>query len=251
MKRWVRQCMGQLAVTAMLFIPHNALAAAKIELVKVTGGCFEMGDASAEGDNDEKPVHKVCLKDFSIGKYEVTQAQWQAVMGNNPAEFKGDNLPVEQVTLNEIIEFIKKLRQESGVNYRLPTEAEWEYAARSGGKAEKWAGTSTEKQLGDYAWFGMKDPRTTLAVGSKKPNGLGIYDMTGNVGEWCSDRYSEDFYKESPQDNPQGAATGNNRVVRGGSWVDDEWSIRSTRRGSRPPSHKSDYNGFRLAVSAP
>lgn len=239
----------QLTLIMLLLCPSSILAAPPIDMVKVPAGCFQMGDTFGDGDNDEKPVHKVCLKEFSIGKYEVTQEQWQAVMGNNPAEFKGVKLPIESVPLTEVIEFIKKLRQETGVAYRLPTEAEWEYAARSGGKDEKWAGTSEEKQLDNFAHHGMKDPKTTKAVGSLKPNGLGIFDMNGNVSEWCSDRYNGEFYGTSPQDNPAGPAEGTNRVTRGGSWVDDDWSCRNARRGSRAPTHKSNYEGFRLAVT--
>jgi len=238
---------GYIALAALL-LPPAAQAAPQFDMVKVTGGCFQMGDSFGDGDNDEKPVHKVCVKDFSIGKYEVTQAQWQAVMGSNPSEAKGDKLPVEQVSWADAIEFVKKLRQETGVAYRLPLEAEWEFAARNGGKTEKWAGASDETQLADYAWYDKNSGGKTNDIGTKKPNGLGIHDLSGNVSEWCMDRYGEEFYKESVQDSPQGPATSTSRVVRGGSWVDDAWSVRTVRRGGRKPESKTPYNGLRLAI---
>lgn len=221
-----------------------------MELICVAGGCFEMGDIFGDGRPDEKPAHEVCLSDFYIGKYQITQGQWNKVMGENPSNFsnRGDNCPVEQVSWNDVQEFIRTLNAQSGKNYRLPTEAEWEYAARSGGKAEKWAGTSNELSLGDYAWCSDNSGNKTHPVGKKKPNSLGIYDMTGNIWEWCSDWYGDEYYGESPRDNPGGPSSGSERVLRGGSWYFNSFYARTSYRSAIEPDYRYNYLGFRLVA---
>jgi formylglycine-generating enzyme required for sulfatase activity len=194
-------------------------AAAEPEMVFVQGGTFRMGCTGEQGSDchdDERPAHSVTLSNFYVGKYEVTQAQWKAVMGSNPSYFKGDNLPVEQVSWDDVQEFIRKLNAQTGKQYRLPTEAEWEYAARGGSKSGgyKYSGSSSIKNV---AWFDEDwENGSPHLVGEKRPNELGIYDMSGNVYEWCSDWYGN--YPASAQSNPVGASSGSNRVFRGGSW---------------------------------
>jgi formylglycine-generating enzyme required for sulfatase activity len=239
-----------LIVSSIALIEWCLAQAPEIEMLLVRGGCFQEGDTFGDGLYDEKPVHKVCLSDFYIGKYEVTQAQWQAVMGNNPSVFKGDQCPVEMVNWEDVQNFIAKLNQMTGRNYRLPTEAEWEYAARSGGRREKWAGTSDESQLGDYAWLEGNSGGRTQVVGTKKPNGLGLYDMSGNVGEWVEDRYGDVYYEESPKDNPRGPRTGDSRVVRGGSWMGGAGYVRASARSWGDPPTRFYTLGFRLGHSA-
>lgn len=226
--------------------------APKIEMVQVKGGCYQMGDTFGDGvDEWEKPVHEVCVDDFTIGKYDVTQGQWETVMGNNPSFFKscGDNCPVEQVSWNDAQDFIHKLNEMTGEKYRLPTDAEWEYAARSGGKHEKYAGTSDYAKLNDYAWFEDNAGKKTHPVGRKKPNALGIYDMSGNVWEWVQDRNDDDvpYYKNSPRMNPPGPERGSHRIVRGGSWFNFARGIRTTVRRDGLPDRRSGGTGFRLA----
>lgn len=224
-------------------------AGPEIEMVLVKGGCFQMGDTFGDGATDEKPVHEVCVDDFYIGKYEVTQAQWQAVMGNNPSHFKkGGEYPVESVSWNDIQDFIGKLNALMGKRYRLPTEAEWEYGARSGGKKEKYAGTSDENSLGRFSWYDANSGEETHPVGLKKPNGLGIYDMSGNVWEWVQDWYGEYYYKDSPRENPQGLPRGDKKVVRGGSWKYYEWYVRASYRDRYEPTAGVNVYGFRLAA---
>lgn len=217
-----------------------------MEFILVKGGCFQMGDTFGDGESDEKPVHEVCVDDFYMGKYEVTQGQWKAIMGNNPSYFKdcGDNCPVEQVSWNDIQEFTNKLNQKTGKNYRLPTEAEWEYAAKSGGKNEKYAGSN---DIDSVAWYSSNSGSKTHPVGQKQPNGLGIYDMSGNVWEWVQDWYDEKYYKNSPKNNPKGASSGEDRVLRGGSWIDGARNARSANRGWGNPVDRDDFNGFRVA----
>jgi formylglycine-generating enzyme required for sulfatase activity len=220
-----------------------------MQFVLVAGGCYMMGNVfnDKDGSNDEKPVHEVCVDDFYMGKYEVTQAEWTGIMGNNPSKFRGEKLPVEQVSWDDVQGFITRLNEKGGKQSRLPTEAEWEYAARSGGKKEKWAGTIDEKQLENYAWYYSE---TTHPVGQKRPNGLGLYDMSGNVKEWCSDwhglgTYDDDFIRDKPR-NPQGASGGSFRVVRGGSFNYEARDLRVVKRGGDPPSVRGYYLGFRL-----
>ena len=220
-----------------------------IEMVKVEAGSFNMG-ATSEMENpyeDEKPVHRVTLtNNYYVGKYEVTQALWQAVMGSNPSSFKGYDLPVEKVSWNDCQDFISKLNAMTGKRFRLPTEAEWEYAARGGKKSRgyQYSGSNT---LGDVAWYSDNSGKKTHAVGTKQPNELGIYDMTGNVWEWCQDWYGS--YSSSPQTNPTGAVRGSCRVGRGGSWGNSARYCRSSYRGYITPGDRFNRLGLRLVLS--
>jgi formylglycine-generating enzyme required for sulfatase activity len=221
-----------------------------MEFVFVKGGCYKMG--STNGGSDEKPVHDVCVSDFSIGKYEVTQGQYAAVMGSNPSKFAqcGPDCPVETVSWNDAQTFIGKLNAKGDRQYRLPTEAEWEYAARSGGKEEKWAGTNDEAELGKYAWYDKNSEKRTHRVGLKKKNGLGIHDMSGNVWEWCQDWYNEAYYEDSPKDNPPGADIGEKRVLRGGSWDSLGNYARAAYRFWYDPAFRDLNVGLRLVLPA-
>ena len=220
-----------------------------IEMVKVEAGSFNMG-ATPEmqnPDEDEKPVHRVTLtNNYYIGKYEVTQALWKTVMGNKSSRFKGDNLPVEKVSWNNCQKFISKLNKLTGKSFCLPTEAEWEFAARGGKKSRgyQYSGSNT---LGDVAWYEGNSGSKTHAVGTKQPNELGIYDMTGNVYEWCQDWYGS--YSSSPQTNPIGAVSGSCRVYRGGCWVSSARNCRTSYRGRRTPDFRYGFLGLRLVLS--
>ena len=222
-----------------------------IDMVRVEAGTFTMG-ATPEmknPDNDEKPTHRVTLtNDYYIGKYEVTQALWQMVMGNNPSEFKGDNLPVETVSWYDCQEFISKLNRITGKMFRLPTEAEWEYAARGGNKSRGYQ-YSGSNNLSDVAWYGNNSGDETHAVGTKQPNELGIYDMSGNVDEWCQDW--KGAYSSSSQVNPTGANSGSSRVIRGGSWDASAWGwgCRSSYRSCTLPGNRYYGFGLRLVLS--
>ena len=236
----------------LLTIATLANAAPNIEMVYVRGGCYQMGDTFGDGSSDEKPAHRVCVDDLYIGKYPVTQAQYQAVMGTNPSSFKecGDNCPVETVSYDDAQRFINKLSGQTGKKYRLPYEAEWEYAARSGGRQERWAGTSNQEELEDYAWFKDNSGSTTNTVGTKKPNGLGLYDMSGNVWQWCKDWYGDKYYSQSPEQNPRGPSSGSGRVMRGGSWGGAAGGVRAAYRFYVGPSDRDDGSGFRLVLPA-
>ena len=220
-----------------------------LEMVAVKGGTFTMGctsEQSSDCDSDEKPAHKVTVSDFYIGKYEVTQAQWRAIMGNNPSKFKGDNLPVEQVSWNDVQEFIARLNTRSAKKYRLPTEAEWEFAARGGNssRAYKFSGSNT---VGAVSWYSDNSGSTTHIIGSaQSANELGICDMSGNVWEWCSDWFSD----YSMQINSQRPSSGSNRVIRGGSWYYMARYMRVSFRNSTAPGNRSNDLGFRLACSS-
>ena len=220
-----------------------------IEMVKVEAGTFMMGATAEMKDpyDDEKPVHQVTLtNDYYMGKYEVTQALWQAVMGSNPSTFKGDNLPVETVSWNDCQEFISKLNNMTGRKFRLPTEAEWEYAAR-GGKKSRGYQYSGSSNISDVAWYDGNRGIKTHDVGAKQPNELGIYDMTGNVWEWCQDWYGS--YSSSSQTNPAGATSGWGRVRRGGSWKGDAGFCRSSFRNYFTPGYRNSILGLRLVLS--
>lgn len=220
-----------------------------MEFVHVKGGTFDMGDLYGVGWVEELPVHKVTVSDFYIGKYEVTQAQWQKVMGYNNSKFKGPDNPVDKVSWDEIQEFIKKLKEKSGISYRLPTEAEWEYAARSGGKRDKWAGTNNEAEVGDYAWYLHNAGQKSHPVGTKNPNGLGIYDMSGNLWEWVQDRFNYPFPSEHQVD-PKGPSTSwknDYRTYRGGAWDYVPRIVRVASRSGKEPDYQRPWIGFRLA----
>ncbi|MCW5209962.1 formylglycine-generating enzyme family protein, partial [Desulfobulbus sp. US1] len=213
-----------------------------MELVYVPKGCFQMG--SNEYD-DEKPVHEVCVDGFWMGKYEVTQGQWQKIMGDNPAGFKkGDKYPVEQVSWEDAQKFITQLKKRSGKEYRLPTEAEWEYAARAGA-SYKYSGGD---DLDAVAWYGDNSGGSTHSVGQKKANAFGLYDMSGNVWEWCADWYGEKYYASSPKNNPTGPDSGTGRVLRGGGWFDRPVYCPSVYRNDRGPGNRRGNVGFRLVL---
>ena len=220
-----------------------------IEMVKVEAGTFMMGATSEmkNPNSNEKPVHQVTLtNDYYMGKYEVTQALWQAVMGSNPSEYKGDNLPVETVSWNDCQKFISKLNSLTGRMFRLPTEAEWEYAAR-GGKESRGYQYSGSSNISDVAWYDENSGSKTHPVGTKQANELGIYDMTGNVWEWCSDWYSS--YSSSSQTNPTGSDSGSARVSRGGGWNCNASYCRLSVRFYYTPDFRLDILGLRLALS--
>ena len=217
-----------------------------IGFVRVPAGCFKMGKEGVA-----TPVHEVCVDAFDIGKYEVTQGQWKAVMGNNPSSYSscGDSCPVEKVSWTDVQEFIGKLNGQGGVcRYSLPTEAEWEYACRSGGKDEEYCGGGNIDRV---AWYSGNSGNKTHPVGQMVANGLGLYDMSGNVWEWVMDRYDEKYYAVSPRNNPSGPDGGSIRVKRGGGWNYDPANVRSANRDFNGPGARYDDLGFRLARICP
>lgn len=211
-----------------------------LDFVLVRGGCFRMG--SDTGNYDEKPVHDVCVSDFYLSKYEVTQGQWVAVMGDNPSRFRGcgSDCPVEQVSSNEAVDFTARLSNRTGKTYRLPTEAEWEYACRDGGKDELYCGGN---HIDSLAWYEANGDGRTHPVGQKKPNALGLYDMSGNVWEWVLDW--KGAYPANRQENPVGPS-GATRVRRGGSWQYGAGQARAAWRSSGYPDDRALDIGFRL-----
>ena len=208
--------------------------------VPIPAGEFMMG--SENGNAAEKPVHRVRLSQpFEMGKYEVTQAQWEAVMGNNPSYFRGGNRPVEQVSWYDVQEFIEKLNAlDDGYVYRLPTETEWEYACRAGSNGD-YAG-----KLEAMAWYDHNSGQMTHPVGAKQPNAWGLYDMHGNVFEWCQDWYDSNYYAQSPSVDPQGSESGTFRVKRGGGWMFSAGFARSAARDLYSPAYRFNFLGFRL-----
>ena len=218
------------------------------EMVEVRGGTFRMGATSEQGSDawdDEKPVHSVTLSGYYIGKTEVTQALWKAVMGSNPSYWKGDNLPVECVNWNDCQEFIRKLNAITGQNFRLPTEAEWEFACRGGNNSRgyKYSGSN---YIDNVAWYDGNSGKKTHPVATKLPNELGIYDMTGNVWEWCSDWKGK--YSSGAQIDPKGPYDGSSRVDRGGSWFGNARSYRSSGRFCDSPGYRNNGQGLRLSL---
>jgi len=219
-----------------------------MKLVYIPAGEFMMGSPSLERedkrDDDEGPQHRVKLsKGFYMGRTEVTQAQYKAIMGSNPSHFKGDNLPVEQVSYDEATEFCEKLSRKEGWSYRLPTEAEWEYACRAGTQTPFYFGKELTKNNANFVriWLNKTEP-----VGSYTPNTFGLYDMHGNVVEWCSDRYDKNYYSKSPSVDPEGPNTGSNRVLRGGGWDSHPSGCRSANRQGITPGWRTVQSGFRI-----
>ncbi len=234
-------------------ISQDLAAKSPYKLVSIPAGSFMMG--SYNGNDDEKPVHKVTLtKPFYMGATEVTQSQWKAVMGGNPSFFKGDDLPVEEVSWNECIEFCKKLTETEKAKgnlpadwvYRLPTEAEWEYCCRAGSATEYCFGDAINI-LKNYAWFDDNSGRKTHRVGTKKANAWGLYDMHGNLWEWCLDRYGK--YTSGDATDPLGPSSGSFRVGRGGSWLDRAVLCRSAIRTYSAPGYARNSLGFRLVLA--
>ncbi|MCR5037404.1 MAG: formylglycine-generating enzyme family protein [Bacteroidales bacterium] len=216
------------------------------EMVAVKGGTFTMGSNDYYADYDEKPAHSVTLSDYYIGKFEVTQELWQAVMGNNPSRFKGNNRPVEKVSWDDVQEFITKLNQKTGASFRLPTEAEWEYAARGGNKSNGYI-YSGSNNINNVAWYSNTTGQEgTRPVGTKSPNELGIYDMTGSIWEWCQDWHGN--YISGSQTNPTGPSNGSVRVLRGGSWDNGAGDCRVLNRTYSGPGYRQSTFGFRLVL---
>lgn len=239
-------------------LPPNTFRdpATGLDMIYVNAGCFLMGDSSGLGGPEEKPVHEVCVDNFYIGKYEVTQGQWKSVMGSNPSIHTvcGANCPVENVSWNEVQSFLSKLNTNktkvkiSSGQYRLPTEAEWEYSARSAGKSEQYSGGEILADVAWYYYFSGEDGYRwgTQPVGAKRPNGIGLFDMTGNVWEWTNDWFGSDFYASSPRKNPVGPVSGDRRVLRGGGWRNGAYDLRTSYRNYLKPDYRSDSVGFRL-----
>ncbi|CAK8715056.1 Serine/threonine-protein kinase pkn1 [Candidatus Electrothrix laxa] len=218
-----------------------------MEFVYIPEGCFMMGSPYDEKNHqdDEGSVHKVCIDGFWMGKYEVTQGQWQKIMGSNPANFqKGARYPVENVSWNDTQDFIKKLNSSTGKKYRLPTEAEWEYACRANDSGQYCGGDNVD----DLAWYSENSDKSTHPVGKKRANNFDLHDMSGNVVEWCADWYDSDYYSSSPEDNPTGPSSGLSRVIRGGTWAYGSHFVRSADRFKAPFSDSSRLLGFRLTL---
>ena len=218
------------------------------EMVYVEGGSFDMGATYEQVDNaldNEKPVHRVTLSGYYIGMYEVTQELWEAVMGSNPSYHAASQYPVESVSWNDCKEFVSRLSSLTGMIFRLPTEAEWEYAARGGNKSLHYKYSGSDN-IDDVAWYWDNSGKKTHAVGTKSPNELGIYDMSGNVWEWCSDRYGD--YSAGAQTNPQGPSAGSDRVLRGGRWGSRARYCRVSNRDYGDPGNSLSRSGLRLVL---
>jgi len=220
-----------------------------MQFVLIPAGSFRMGgDKNLEqADDHENPRHMVKITNaFYMGIYQVTQAQWSEVMPNNPSEFKGDVRPVERVSWHDVQAFIQKLNtQEATDTYRLPTEAEWEYAARAASKSAYCFGGDTAS-LSQYAWYDKNSGGETHPVGQLKPNAWGLYDMHGNVHEWVQDWFDRNYYSQSPSASPKGPASGLAKALRGGDWGSEDWYCRCASRSLGSPDRRSNRLGFRL-----
>jgi len=229
------------------------------KLVLIPAGEFMMGSPDRARDDEpeyfarenQKPQHRVRItRPFCLGMYEVTQAEWKEVIGESPSQFKGSRRPVEMVTWEQVVEFCRRLSAREGKTYRLPTEAEWEYACRAGSTTQ-WCFGDSKADLRKYAWYSDNSAKTTHPVGTKKPNAWGLYDMHGNVEEWCADWMGESYYKKSRLDDPTGpsqASIGDYRVCRGGHYADRPPWFGSAFRNSWGCRVRWNFLGFRVAM---
>lgn len=232
------------AKTEMQSVSQSVLDSISGNMVWVTGGRFVMGSFS--GEPDEKPEYEVIVDGFAISKYPVTQHQWTAIMGKNPSEFTGcDQCPVDMVSWDDAQHFIKRLNLLTGKRFALPTEAEWEYAAKGGLKTGGYH-FSGSNNIDAVGWHSGNSGRHPHPVGEKAPNELGLYDMTGNVWEWCQDWYNKNYYELQVRNNPTGPQSGAARVRRGGSWFTQALNCRTSTRNSVKQDYKDDVAGFRL-----
>jgi formylglycine-generating enzyme required for sulfatase activity len=220
-------------------------------MVVIPAGNFLMGSKSDPFSSsapfaDEQPQHSVYLRSFALGKFEVTQEQWYAVMGTMPSHFKGRTLPVEQVSWDDAQTFVQKLSAKTGKTYRLPTEAEWEYAARAGSQTNYFFGDD-QSQLGRYAWFGSNSRNSTQPVGEKLPNAFGLYDMLGNVWEWTEDCWNKNYNRAPNDGSAWTRGDCSQRVVRGGSWFNNPQNLRAAYRVRNTTSNRNNGDGFRVA----
>ena len=224
-----------------------------MEFVWVEGGCFSMGCGAWDADcpNREQPEHEVCVNGYWIGRFEVTQGEWKKLMGTNPATHRiSDRHPADRISWNDSLDIIEKLNSRKyGLRFKLPTEAEWEFAARGRGRPDPFSGG---KDVEVVAWYLTNSADVPHAVGTKSVNSQGIYDMSGNVREWVEDWYDPEYYQKSPAQNPQGPRAGTMRVIRGGSWSGNFHTVRTTSRAWNGPTVRMSGNGIRLvAVSFP
>jgi formylglycine-generating enzyme required for sulfatase activity len=261
MKRFITVFLSLLVLSGGAFSARAAeetyVNSIDMEFVLVRAGSFTMGGDpnNEEALGNEVPQHPVTISQpFFLGRYEVTQKQWQAVMGGNPSHSKGEDKPVEMVSWNDVQTFIERLNRKEGtqeyrLEYRLPTEAEWEYAARAGTTGVYSFGDD-EGDLGEYAWYVGNSGGESHPVGQKRPNPWGFYDMYGNVWEWVQDWYGEDYYAKSPTIDPRGPSAGPSRALRGGGWSNGAKYLRSSYRGRYSPGSRGIYRGFRLAFSS-
>lgn len=257
----IRSMAGLSVIVAILLLnPFQTVAESKtytnsigMEFVLIQPGEFLMGSHEFEnGATDEKPRHEVKItKPFYMGKYEVTQEQWLAVMGENSSHFQDPEKPVENISWEDAQDFINKLNRKEGVNkYRLPTEAEWEYAARAGSETAYCFGEDQDGVLlPQYAWYGENSNGETQSVGKLKPNAWGLYDMHGNVYEWCQDWYGKKQYSDHSATDPSGPSSGDARVLRGGCWDCTAGLCRSAARNLNTPDYQYKNRGFRLALN--
>ena len=236
-----------LCAPARAFPTHSNSLGMEFQLVPA--GTFQMGVGHSDTPRyeDEQPAHTVTVsKSFYLGKYEVTQAQWRALMGSNPSQIPGDEHPVENVSWDDAQAFIRKLNErEKTDKYRLPTEAEWEFAVRAGTQSPYFFGNDASNIV-FYTWYNFDSGGSTHPVGLKRANAFGLHDMQGNVSEWVMDRYEKTYYSRSPETDPQGPATGDRRGVRGCSWNHGAELCRSASRLSFPPHEKNGFIGFRV-----